>query len=144
MKHGYTYLTPFRGSPPMLISRDFAKSSPQSSSLSLTMWRRNSTTFWASSWTRRITRGAIDPSLPHPPSPPYTTRRSQTMPLAWIDPRPNRFKQKKIADYQLFAAAKYETCDFIRVVVDDTWFHELRETVTFYTAMEPLELLKHL
>ena len=44
----------------------------------------------------------------------------------------------KIADYQLFAATKCETRDFILEVVYDTWVQELRDPITFYTTMSPL------
>ena len=50
----------------------------------------------------------------------------------------------KIADYLLFAAAKRETCDFILVVVEDTWVCKLCESVTFYTSVVSSELLYHL
>ena len=49
----------------------------------------------------------------------------------------------KIADCLLFATAKHETCDFILVVVEDTWVCELRETVTFYTVVAPSKILDH-
>ena len=49
-----------------------------------------------------------------------------------------------IADYQIFAAAKRETRDFILAIVDDTWVRKLREPITFYTAVEPSEILDHL
>ena len=49
-----------------------------------------------------------------------------------------------IADYLLFAVAKRETYDFIFLVLDNTWVRKLREPVTFYTSVEPSELLYHL
>ena len=33
---------------------------------------------------------------------------------------------------------------FILVVVEDTWVHKLRESITLYTAVLPSELLSHL
>ena len=41
----------------------------------------------------------------------------------------------KIADYQIFAAAKHETLYFILAFVEDTWVHKLREPVTLYTVV---------
>ena len=94
-QHGMTYLIPFWGSPPMLISRDFAKSSPRSSSFYLTMCRRESTICRASSWMRRITSGSIAPISPLPPSSPSTTLWSQTIPLMWLEPRSKPFTRQK-------------------------------------------------
>ena len=53
-------------------------------------------------------------------------------------------QKAKIADYQLFAAARCETRNFILDVVYDTQVRELHDPVTFYTAMLTLELLDHL
>ena len=50
----------------------------------------------------------------------------------------------KIVDYQLFAAVKHETCNFILTVVYNKWVCRLRELITFYTAVAPLYLLDHL
>ena len=54
------------------------------------------------------------------------------------------FHTAKIAVYPLFAAAERKTRDFILAVVVDTWVRKLRETITFYTAMSPLDLLNRL
>ena len=50
----------------------------------------------------------------------------------------------KIVDYQLFAAAKRETRDFIPAVIKDTWVCELCDPVTLYTAVSLSGLLSHL
>ena len=50
----------------------------------------------------------------------------------------------KIADYQLLAATKRETRNFILAVIEDTWVRKLREPVTLYTAISPSWLLVHL
>ena len=47
----------------------------------------------------------------------------------------------KIADYQLFAAAKNETWDFIPAVIEDIWVRKLCEPVTLYTAISQSGLL---
>ena len=50
----------------------------------------------------------------------------------------------KIADDQLFAAAKRKIWKFILAVVDNKLVYELRELITFYTSVEPSDLLDNL
>ena len=50
----------------------------------------------------------------------------------------------KIADYQLFAAAKRENRYFILAFIEDTWVHKLCDPFTLYTAVSPSGLLSHL
>ena len=50
----------------------------------------------------------------------------------------------KIADDQLFAAAKRKTWNLILAVVDNKLVYELREPITFYTSVEPSYLLENL
>ena len=47
-------------------------------------------------------------------------------------------------DDQIFIAAKWESRNFILVVVNNIWVRKLRESVMFYTSIVPLELLYHL
>ena len=62
--------------------------------------------------------------------------------MAWS--KAKAVHRSEIADYQLFAAAEWETREFILVVVDDTWVRKLREPVTLYTAVAPSEILDYL
>ena len=50
----------------------------------------------------------------------------------------------KIADYQLFAAAKREAWKFILAVIEDTWVREFCDLVTLYTVVSLSRLLDHL
>ena len=62
--------------------------------------------------------------------------------MAWS--KAKSINTAKIVDYQIFIAAKCETRNFILVVVNNIWVRKLRESVTFYTSIVPLELLYHL
>ena len=64
--------------------------------------------------------------------------------MAWSNSKDKFIHTAKIAVYQLIAAAKRETRDFILAAVDDKWVCKLCEPVTFYTVMAPSELLGHL
>ena len=47
-------------------------------------------------------------------------------------------------DRSTYKTARRETVHFILRVVEDTWVHELRDTIKFYTDVEPLALITHL
>ena len=47
-------------------------------------------------------------------------------------------------DYNTFKTARRETTSFILCVVEDTWIRELKDLDTFYTEVQPRDILDHL
>ena len=59
----------------------------------------------------------------------------------------NRMEAKHnnlLADYEVFEAAEKGASDFIRAVVDETWYKALRHPVTFYNNVTAFTLLEYL
>jgi len=50
----------------------------------------------------------------------------------------------KLLDYNTYVAAEKATALFIRTIVDELWYKDLRDAVTFYNSITAYDLLDHL